>query len=127
VKDFFKEYLKTCRDFIGSANNPLLYQTGEKAARALKCTGLEEIKNAMHSKGLDFTYTETPNSIIFTVTNSLETEIVENAEKPCCHMLRGFFSEITRNHKHHQYVRCSETKCRAKGDQVCKFKAEIIT
>jgi predicted hydrocarbon binding protein len=126
VIDFFKEYVKTCRDFIGSANNPLLYQTGEKVARAFKHASLEDLQHAMVEKGLRFTYIETPECIIFTVPHSFETEVHRNTEKPCCHMLRGFFKEITRNYTRHSQVRCIETKCKAKGDGMCEFRAEII-
>lgn len=127
MEDFFIEYLKICRDFIGSANNPLLYQSGERTARTLKATGLEEIKNEMQKRGFDFTYAKTRRYLIFTVTDSIETRAVEKTDRPCCHMLRGFFAEIAKTHMNQQNMRCTETKCRGKGDEVCEFRVELKT
>ena len=119
--EFFTAYIRNCNDFISYANEPILLRTGEDVGKECKDMELDDIREKMN---INFTYEIAEEKIIFTVGDSIEAKASHKCEKPVCHMYRGFFKEISKNILGPK-VKCTEETCRAKGDKVCRFVAEV--
>lgn len=118
---FLKEYIRTSSELLGGANNPILYRTGEKVGRGFIDRDFDEIIDEL---GIEFTYEISAEKVIFTVKNSFEASVLSECKEASCHMLRGFFAEISRKFLDVETIHCIEIECGAKGDKNCLFIVE---
>ena len=114
---------------ISPANNAMLYlagsRTGAKFANLLEVYGEADMKNKIKTffENSGFGYVEFQGDSIKVVERPHYGNNEEFVGKEMCHFKAGFFAG-TFSKLHGTGTLCSETKCRAKGDEYCEF--EII-
>ncbi len=91
----------------------------------------EYLSELFGSKGIGWFKLETlnidENSLVesLQITQSFIAQSYDNAKKPVCHFLSGYFAglltEVTGNP-----LICEEVQCQGTGSSCCKFKFEVI-
>lgn len=120
-KEFLRAYIKACNDLLSYGNEPLLFKAGEDLARSLEGKAVDEVKDTL---GFGFTHEKLDERLVFTVAESIEAEVAQNATRPVCFMLQGFFTGLSKEVFRSGDVRCEEVKCRAMGNGTCVFEVK---
>ena len=64
----------------------------------------------------------TSKEFIFTVKNPSFPKMYGKSKEPVCHITRGLFAGAAGSAVKDNTIECIETKCVAKGDDVCRFE-----